>query len=286
MNQYTHQQVKQRTQTRNLVAASAITLMLVGIGANAAASTSEEIAEARQEAKVETTYALSPYLRAHDIEVSVKDGKATLSGTVDEDINKDLAQQIALGVSGITSVDNQLEVKAGHVAPRASKERSYGEMIDDATTTAAVKSKLLWSKHASGLNTKVETDRGRVILQGTADSAAARDLAGMLANNTNGVVSVDNQIRIESPKQGAADAAMKATDDASNKVEDTWITTKVKSTLMYSSNVRASDIDVSTSNGVVTLKGKVASGSERDLAVELAKNVRGVESVKAEALTN
>jgi osmotically-inducible protein OsmY len=31
-----------------------------------------------------TTYALSPYLRANELEVSVHDGKATLSGKVDE----------------------------------------------------------------------------------------------------------------------------------------------------------------------------------------------------------
>jgi len=271
---------------RKLVAASAITIMLAGVGANAAASTSQELSEARQEAQVETTYALSPYLRAHDIKVSVKDGKATISGIVDEDVNKDLAQQIALGVSGIKSVDNQLEVKADHVPQRTSKERSYGEMIDDATTTAGVKSKLLWSRHASGLNTKVETERGRVTLQGTADSAEAKALAGMLANNTNGVIAVDNQIRVEKPEPGAAEKAKQAGSEAGNKVEDTWITTKVKSTLMYSSNVRGADVEVSTSNGVVTLKGKVATGAERDLAIELAKNVRGVESVNAGALTN
>jgi osmotically-inducible protein OsmY len=54
---------------------------------------------------------------------------------------------------------------------------------------------------------------------------------------------------------------------------------------MYSSNVNGSDIDVSTSAGVVTLKGKVDSGAERALAIELADNVRGVKSVQAQSLT-
>ena len=54
---------------------------------------------------------------------------------------------------------------------------------------------------------------------------------------------------------------------------------------MYSSNVNGSDIDVSTSAGVVTLKGKVDSGAERALAIELADNVRGVKSVRSEGLT-
>jgi osmotically-inducible protein OsmY len=66
---------------------------------------------------------------------------------------------------------------------------------------------------------------------------------------------------------------------------DTWITTKVKSTYGYSSNVDGSDITVHTANGVVTLSGKVASGIERELAIELAKNIKGVKSVNSKALT-
>ena len=68
-------------------------------------------------------------------------------------------------------------------------------------------------------------------------------------------------------------------------VSDSWITTKVKSTLMYSSNVDGSDIDVTTKKGVVTLSGKLDSGAERALAIELAKNVRGVASVESTGLT-
>jgi osmotically-inducible protein OsmY len=69
-------------------------------------------------------------------------------------------------------------------------------------------------------------------------------------------------------------------------MSDNWITTKVKSTFMFSTNVRGSDIDVSTKDGIVTLTGKVHSGAERDLAVELANNVRGVKSVQSKGLTS
>jgi osmotically-inducible protein OsmY len=54
---------------------------------------------------------------------------------------------------------------------------------------------------------------------------------------------------------------------------------------MYSSNVNSSDISVSTDSGIVTLSGKVNSGAERALAVELAQNVRGVKSVDSKSLT-
>jgi osmotically-inducible protein OsmY len=73
--------------------------------------------------------------------------------------------------------------------------------------------------------------------------------------------------------------------DTSQAIEDSWITTKVKSTYMYSSNVDSDDISVSTKNGDVTLSGKVSSGVEAALATELAQNIRGVKTVTATALT-
>jgi osmotically-inducible protein OsmY len=54
---------------------------------------------------------------------------------------------------------------------------------------------------------------------------------------------------------------------------------------MYSSNVNGSDIDVSTKDGVVTLSGKMDSGVERALAIELASNIKGVKSVNSKSLT-
>ena len=68
-------------------------------------------------------------------------------------------------------------------------------------------------------------------------------------------------------------------------ISDGWITTKVKSTYMYSNNVNGSDIAVSTNAGIVTLTGKMDSGAERALAIELARNVRGVKSVDSSLLT-
>lgn len=273
------------TQPRKLILAAGIALALNAVSGMASAATaSQEITDARQETQIWTTYALNPYLRALDLKVSVQNGKATLTGTVEEEVNKELAKEIALGVSGITEVDNQIVVK-GDYTPKPSTEPSYGERIEDSSITAAVKSKLLWNRHTEGLSAKVETRRGRVTLSGTADSAAARDTAGRLAMATRGVVSVNNQLVVDSGKPTVVDSTKSTAKEAKADIADSWITTKVKSTLLYSSNVAGSDIDVSTENGIVTLSGKVSSGAERDLAVELAQNVRGVKSVNAKGLT-
>jgi hyperosmotically inducible periplasmic protein len=99
------------------------------------------------------------------------------------------------------------------------------------------------------------------------------------------VNSVDNQLKVTSPKAQASTGAGAAIDEAGNDIADAWITTKVKSTFRYSSNVGGSDISVKTDGGVVPLTGKVESGAERALAIELAQNIRGVRSVESKGLT-
>src|SRR4249919_2677778 len=97
------------TQSRKLLLASGIALAMAATsGATAASTASQDVTEARQESQIWTTYALSPYLRANDLKVSVHDGKATLTGKVEESVDKDLAKQIALGVPGVKDVDNQI----------------------------------------------------------------------------------------------------------------------------------------------------------------------------------
>lgn len=266
------------TQSRNLILASGIALAMAS-GLVAADTTSQDVIDARQETQIWTTYALSPHLRANDLKVSVHNGKATLTGKVEEGVEKDLAKQIALGVNGVKDVDNQIVVEADYVAPARSSSRTYGESMDDAAITAAVKSKLTWSRYASARTTDVGTKSGKVTLQGTADSEASKDLAKSLAMNTRGVQSVDNRLVVK------ADTDKVSARETGGDIADGWITAKVKSTYGYSSNVDGSDIAVSTDSGIVTLSGKVDSGAERALAVELAKNVRGVKSVQSKALT-
>ena len=299
--------------TRKFALASAITLALASVSGMPLADTmSPEVASARQESQISTTYHLNPYLRTDDIKVSVIDGTATLIGTVEEDVDKELAKQIALSVDGIRKVDNQIEVDPTYAAPpRKSEDRTFGEVVDDATLTATVKSKLLWSKNTEGLEMDVPFGAGRwavnvvaryvvvagaivgnvtatrqLTLRGTAQSDAAKALAGRMAENTRGVTSVDNRLTVNSSKAvSRKDKGAEAGKVAVEAVSDSWITTKVKSTYLSSRSLDSDDIKVDTSKGNVTLTGTVASGEQRDLATELALNIRGVNKVNATALT-
>ncbi|WP_151669383.1 BON domain-containing protein [Nitrincola schmidtii] len=269
-----------------LLLASSISLVLAVTGASAMEKTvSNEINNARQESQIETSYALSPYLRQHQIAIAVFDGTATLSGLVDEEIYKELAEQIALGVPGIESVKNEITIQPDYEPiTRTEGERSFGDLVDDVSITAAVKSKLMWSAFSDGIDTEVSTSLAIVTLAGTAESDEKKALAEMLAMNTRGVKAVDNQLVIDTEKKSAPESTGES-NGASQNISDTWITTKVKSTFLMSNNIHSRDISVTTEKGIVTLTGETHSGIEHALAVELAQNIKGVKSVHAKALT-
>lgn len=273
--------------SRKLLQKTCLAMAITAICSTAIAADSlpQDILEARQEAQIWTTFALSPYLRASDITVSVDDGVATLTGVVEEDVNRDLARQIAAGVDGISTVHNEILVQADYSpADRGSDERTYAEFVEDAGISTAVRSKLFWSKFTDSQNIEVDTVAGIVTLKGTTDTEISKELAGRLALNTPGVLSVENQVITDETGPTLGDDLANLGQETGTQISDSWITAKVKSTFIYSRNVNGAAISVTTTGGVVALSGKLSSGAERALAIELAQNIRGVKEVDASKL--
>ena len=63
-------------------------------------------------------------------------------------------------------------------------------------------------------------------------------------------------------------------------VDDSVITTKVKAAIFHDPALKSAEINVETFKGVVQLSGFVSSKAAIDKAVELARGVHGVKSVK------
>jgi osmotically-inducible protein OsmY len=63
-------------------------------------------------------------------------------------------------------------------------------------------------------------------------------------------------------------------------IDDTVLTTKVKSKLIGDKEVSALDVQVETFKGTVQLSGFVGSERERQRAAELARSVDGVKEVR------
>ncbi|MCM2330088.1 MAG: BON domain-containing protein [Pseudomonas sagittaria] len=63
-------------------------------------------------------------------------------------------------------------------------------------------------------------------------------------------------------------------------IDDSVITSKVKAAILGEASLKVAEINVETFKGVVQLSGFVNSQADINKAVEIARGVRGVKSVK------
>lgn len=71
-------------------------------------------------------------------------------------------------------------------------------------------------------------------------------------------------------------------ESAGEYIDDAVITAKVKAAILDQPALKSSEISVETFKGTVRLRGVVASQSTIDKAVEIARRVNGVRSVRNE----
>jgi hyperosmotically inducible protein len=151
--------------------------------------------------------------------------------------------------------------------------KSAGEQVDDTVTTAAVKSALIADPATKAYQIDVETFKGTVQLNGFVDSAESKSRATEVAKKQKGVVAVRNNLNV---KSAVAD------NSAERVVDDSAITTKVKTALAGDPRTKAHQVNVETHNGVVQLSGFVDTPEAKVTAETLASNVDHVKSVDNE----
>ncbi|EHY76522.1 BON domain-containing protein [Pseudomonas kunmingensis] len=116
----------------------------------------------------------------------------------------------------------------------------------------------------------------------TTQTLTAAAIAAALSLPFAGAALADNTPAID--KTDTVMLAANTMDDAGDAVSDTWITTKVKSTLLAEDATPGMDIEVETKDGVVSLSGTVATEAEKEVAISKAKGIKGVRDVAADGL--
>lgn len=155
--------------------------------------------DAWKEGKLDTMYLVNRHLNNFSIDPEVSGDRVILIGKVESEIDRDLAQEIAQGMSGIDEVDNRLQiVPAAEARSAANKDdREYSTLVEDATLAAEVKLKLLANGNTDGLSIDVDAEDAQITLTGTVQSAEEKSLAGKIAGNVEGVRDVDNRLQLE-----------------------------------------------------------------------------------------
>lgn len=144
-------------------------------------------------------------------------------------------------------------------------DKHAGEAMDDGWIHTQVQSEL------RGLETPdidIEVRDGVVLLSGFVDSEATRDAAIANASGIQGVTEVCNHLYV-------ADARLMT----ETTVDDARLEGQVRSSLAQDQRTSAFDINVEVNQGVVLLSGFIDSEQEQEAALELTRNISGVNRV-------
>ena len=137
----------------------------------------------------------------------------------------------------------------------------------DSRIESSARESYVFKTYLKGDDINIQSRNGAVTLTGTVADNHHKSLAQETVAGLPDVKSVDNKLEVK----GAAPA----------ENSDAWLTTKVKTMLLFHRNVSAMT-EVNTKDGIVTLQGEATSQAQKDLTTEYAKDVEGVKDVKNE----
>ena len=181
-----------------------------------------------------------------------------------------------------------ISVTSDAIADESPKPQAHSDgvvtAVEDTAITAKVNTRLAKDGALKHSDISVTTTNGVVTLTGTAVTARAKSIAEKDAKAVSGVKSVDNNLG--TPSSNKLEAKTKHVAARTEEVaSDSWITTKVKSEILADSVSKGFDVNVSTYDGVVKLKGTLANRDAIDHVKDIAEKVQGVKSVDISGLT-
>ena len=147
------------------------------------------------------------------------------------------------------------------------EDRSIGEFVDDTIIKTLIKNTYFDQNEKLFFNIDVEVSQGRVLLTGTIENIDLKIEATRIAWGVKGVRTVLNEIQISN------------SDNIINFADDLVISTKVKGKLILNENINSLNYSIETVNKLVYIIGIARSESERDLVLNIASEVYGVEEV-------
>lgn len=153
------------------------------------------------------------------------------------------------------------------LAAPAYAAKTAGDVVDDSTINASVKTRLMAEKGVRSMDVNVETYKGIVLLSGFVETQEQKDAAGRVAKGVSGVEQVRNEI------------ALHPATSMRTKLDDTVLVGKVKAALVDAKDVKSGQINLEARGGIVQLGGFVTSRGMRDRAIAVASGVDGVRSV-------
>lgn len=214
-------------------------VLLSALGAAAAGAAEEPGQDAPSDSQIRSALIdamlISPRVFAGNVEVSVKDGTATLSGTVESLLARRRAAHLASLTRGVQVVDNRLQVRKGALSDTELRHDIIVALDNDPA--------------AESYEILVSVEDGVATLKGNVGSWQEREMAGFAAMGVRGLRDVVNQITV--------------TRDADRV--DTDIRNDVVTAIEMDPYLEADSLRVSVTDGVVSIAGAVGSLYEKEV---------------------
>ncbi len=184
-------------------------------------------------------------------------------------LRKVLAAAVCFSVlaTGLSSCVSAVMMGGTSVGAAAVDEGGVGGAVDDSKIRLQI-SNALFKKdaslfHAVNLNIR----GGRVMITGSVENAALRDEAGRIAEQTEGVREVYNELQV-TDKNGVLSYS-----------NDVVISRSLKTRLVFDKYVFSVNYDIDVANGVVYILGIAQDEDERQRVLAHARDVGDVKQV-------
>lgn len=226
-----------------------------------------EVAESgRSDATIErdvvTALTTDPATDSWEIFTAVTGGRVTLSGTVESNAERRLAERVAKSVAGVRSVDNRLRTSSDGT-------RTDAEIASD------IRALLDWDVRLDTRLLTVDVAAGEVTLGGAVASDFERDLATAIAWVA-GVSAVDaSGVEVEWWRHDAMQR-----DRVPAEFTDMQVRGAIERALASDPRVASFDIRTQVENGTATLRGTVDNLKARQAAAQTARNTVAVRRVE------
>ncbi|MBD3237977.1 MAG: BON domain-containing protein [Candidatus Eisenbacteria bacterium] len=214
------------------------------------------------ESDAEDALLFDPATESWEIDVTVADNIATLSGTVDSWRERELAERVVAGVRGVAGISNGIAV-------------DFQTTRADAEIREEIERALAWDVLVEEERIDVAVNGGEVTLSGTVGSAAERSEA-ILDARVAGVTAVDSEELTVNPllrheTQRRPSTVIKTDDEIEAAVQDA---------LLYDPRVASYNVEPDVEGAWVRLRGQVATVKAKQAAEQVARRTTGVLGVE------
>ncbi|HEV8703062.1 MAG TPA: BON domain-containing protein [Candidatus Polarisedimenticolia bacterium] len=230
--------------------------------------------------KAKTALYLAKDVTGTAINVDTINGRVTLHGTVRDGKEKARAVEVVNAIEGVSDVKDLLHV-ASHTQNATMMKRSDDLIKSD------VQKRLKAARSLDDSSISVKSvDDGVVLLTGRAASYDDHQRALYYAAGQPGVLRVASEIDVPDTLPDvdfrAEEEMMPETGkrNIGGVTSDLWITSATKMRLAADSRTPATEINVDSHDGIVTLFGMVPSQESKSAAAEIARGVSGVKRVE------